>query len=1537
MVPFLCRKDFKRDAFSQLQNMFTAGLIVAITFPSSVGVLSAAPTVDKKNGDPTQTPRPNVVVIMTDNHGAWTLGCYGNPDVRTPHIDKLAREGTLFTRAFASNPVCSPTRATFLTGLIPSQHGVHSFLAGGGLQTGPNARCTLDQFTSLPEVLKESGYACGLVGKWHLGGNMQPQEGFDDYWITMPHGGTSTFYDAMIIENGKQRKEPTYLTDFWTQHAVKFIEKQADDDEKPFFLFLSYNGPYALSRLLLKEGKNRHAAYYADKELPSFPRVKTHPWQYNNRDFINNPTSIQRVATEVSGVDDGVGEVMQALKDQGIDDNTIVIFLADQGWVGGHGGFFGMGDHTRPLTARDGMMQIPLIFRHPRKIAAGERTDQMIANYDVMPTILGHLGMAEKMPLKPKSPGVDFSGILRGAYDDKADHDAIFYEFENLRCIRTSEYKYVHRHPNGPHELYHLDNDPDEFTNLVSSPKYANLRDELKLKLKRFYEEHASPKYDMWKGGTSQVRIHDGIDEERAQLASVTPPPLPDGYEPAPLNVPQGYTAELVAGPPLVTHPTMACFDDSGHLYVCNNAGVNLSNTELEEQLPNSIRRLVDADQDGTFDSYTVFADKMTFPMGGVWHDGSLYVASPPNIWKLTDTDDDGIADERKVIVSRFGYNGNAASIHGCFFGPDGRLYWTDGYHGHEFKDDEGHIKSKRAGSYLFSCRADGSDAQIHCGGGMDNPVEIDFTDSGDMLGTVNILYTRPRVDCMVHWLHGGAYPHREKVLDEIQITGDVLEPAHRFGHVAVSGMARYRSGVMDHRWRDNWFTTFFNSGKVVRLSMEKSGSSYQFTQHEFLSSTSREFHPTDILEDADGSLLVIDTGGWFYRGCPTSQLAKPDLLGGIYRIRRDGMTTQVDPRGQRIDWRKQTPGQLIRLLNDTRWTVREQAKNECVKREAVIVPLLKTSVARGDLRVRNNALWVLTRLASEPATAKEATLALRPALKDAVPEMRQAACRGLSRSVDNVNWRWLESLLQDSDPGVRRQAATTLGMLGQPDSIRVILTSLGRDEMDRSEEHALIYALIEINDAGAIQAALKQLSNELQSNERLKRSAWIAMDQIAPESLSFDQIAVGLTSSDLATRNIATGIAKQHPQWVPQVAILIEQWLQSKPDAEQTKSMESLFSTFIAQKEIAELAGEILNRKDSNTMQPMVLRAIAKSGSISPHESWIQPLQQQLRTDDDQELALVLSAVTAISGHYFDEQLQAISVDKKRIMAVRMSALSVLTSRSRVLDEAMLDRLITLYRSGSPAAVSQAASIIGSARLTSAQLVKIVPLITHASPTDLRQFLSAFGSTREQVVATAFLTSLESADALLSLSEPEVSDVVKRFPPETLAHGNKILDRLKQHHQTKLSQLENIRKQLVTGDATRGEQVFLSKKAKCATCHRIGKTGKQVGPDLTTIGANRSANDLLESITFPSASIVRDYVSYKVMTIEGRVFTGIVVGETSDSIELQQANGETVTIKQDNIEQLAASPLSIMPAGLDEALTRQELLDVVKYLQQLH
>jgi arylsulfatase A-like enzyme len=442
---------------------------------------------------------PNIVLILTDNQGAWTLGCYGNPDIRTPHIDRLAREGMLFERCYSSNAVCSPTRATLLTGLIPSQHGVHSYLTAGGAQMGPSAYSTIAEFRTLPEILAEAGYVCGLSGKWHLGDNRQPQEGIT-YWVTMPHGHTRTFYNADVIEGGKVRKEPGYLTDFWTDRGVKFIGENKD---KPFFLFLAYNGPYGLGESMLEPARNRHAEYYADKELKSFPREQMDPRLAGNKKLFNNVEAMRRYAAEVSGVDDGVGRILAALEANKIDDETLVIFTADQGLAGGQSGFWGMGDHTRPLAAFDWTTHVPLIYHHPGHIGAGKRLDILISNYDFLPTILDYLGLKEKTPQRPRLPGRSYSGPLNGK--DDARDDAVYFEFENTRAVRTSEWKYIGRFPDGPNELYDLKHDPGERNNIVDRPAHAAQQNELRGQLDEYFNRFADPKYDLRRGGRSKA------------------------------------------------------------------------------------------------------------------------------------------------------------------------------------------------------------------------------------------------------------------------------------------------------------------------------------------------------------------------------------------------------------------------------------------------------------------------------------------------------------------------------------------------------------------------------------------------------------------------------------------------------------------------------------------------------------------------------------------------------------------------------------------------------------------------------------------------------------------------------------------------------------------------------------------------------------------------------------------------------------------------------------------------------------------------
>jgi putative heme-binding domain-containing protein len=350
-----------------------------------------------------------------------------------------------------------------------------------------------------------------------------------------------------------------------------------------------------------------------------------------------------------------------------------------------------------------------------------------------------------------------------------------------------------------------------------------------------------------------------------------------------------------------------------------------------------------------------------------------------------------------------------------------------------------------------------------------------------------------------------------------------------------------------------------------------------------------------------------------------------------------------------------------------------------------------------------------------------------------------------------------------------------------------------------------------------------------------------------------------------------------------------------------------------------------------------LVTKAISGAGRMAPPPSWIGPLRSQLASEDDDVAKNAISAVASLRSDQFTDSLQSIADDPRRSISLRMDALSAVALRSGKLDDKTFQRLIEMYEETlSPTTASRVTQIIGAANLTAAQLDDSTQLLKHASPSQLRDLMRGFQRKVGPEAAQRFLDAIESADALMSLAEHELSDIIKRFPPQTLDHANRLLDRLKDHHQQKVLRLESLRGKLAGGDATRGEQVFMGEKSKCSSCHRVGKKGKAVGPDLTTIGANRSASDLLESIVFPSASIVRDYESHKVLTADGHVLTGLVIAESTDTIELQQSNGDKVKIHQDDVEQISASSVSVMPAGLDEALTEQDMLDVVRYLQDL-
>lgn len=357
-------------------------------------------------------------------------------------------------------------------------------------------------------------------------------------------------------------------------------------------------------------------------------------------------------------------------------------------------------------------------------------------------------------------------------------------------------------------------------------------------------------------------------------------------------ELPAGLELQVVAARPLVTHPIMGCVDDKGRLFVGDAVGVNWNKAQLEANPPNRVLMLEDRDGDGAYDRSTVFADKMTFPQGACWLDGSLYVCSPPGLWKLTDKDGDGVAEEREMIVGGFDYTGNAADVHGPFLHPNGRLYWCHGRKGHKVVQRDGTSVHEGLACGIWSCKPNGDDVQWHALGSGDNPVEVDFTPEGEIIGVQNLYYSQPRGDTIVHWLYGGVYERADqlKAIAGLPRTLETMPVMHNFGHVAVSGSCFAKTGVL---FGDglHYLVTHFNTQRVVRMELVPDGVTYHPVEHEFLRfSDMPDVHFTDVMEDRDGSLLVLDSGGWFRIGCPSSLMEKPDLWGAIYRVKKSGV-----------------------------------------------------------------------------------------------------------------------------------------------------------------------------------------------------------------------------------------------------------------------------------------------------------------------------------------------------------------------------------------------------------------------------------------------------------------------------------------------------------------------------------------------------------------------------------------------------------------------------------------------------------------------
>ncbi|MFD0676131.1 MULTISPECIES: sulfatase-like hydrolase/transferase [unclassified Paenibacillus] len=445
--------------------------------------------------------RPNIVFILSDDQGAWAMGCAGNSEIRTPNLDRIASEGMRFSSFFCTSPVCSPARASLLTGRIPSQHGVHDWICED--PAGAESPEYLQGQIGYTDILKANGYHCGISGKWHLGNSFQAQKGFS-YWYVHQSGG-GPYYNAPMISNGQLHHEEGYVTDAITDGALRFLDKV--DDSQPFYLSVHYTAPHS-------PWVNNHPKdivdSYEDCPFTSCPQEQPHPWAIKTTPWGDDTKqNLQGYFAAVTAMDQNIGRILDKLDNMEVREKTLICFMSDNGFSCGHHGFWGKGNGTFPQNMYDSSVKVPALFSQPGRIPQGIVCDELVSGYDFMPTLLEYVGL-EKPEHADILPGKSFVPLLLGEQSANENPIVVFDEYGPVRMIRTKEWKYVHRYPDGPHELYDLLHDPEEIYNLIDCKTQAEKISEMKACLESWFVRYVDPVLDGMKepvSGNGQLNL----------------------------------------------------------------------------------------------------------------------------------------------------------------------------------------------------------------------------------------------------------------------------------------------------------------------------------------------------------------------------------------------------------------------------------------------------------------------------------------------------------------------------------------------------------------------------------------------------------------------------------------------------------------------------------------------------------------------------------------------------------------------------------------------------------------------------------------------------------------------------------------------------------------------------------------------------------------------------------------------------------------------------------------------------------------------